>query len=140
MSLFEEIFGKKTPEENYKEKYGENETQIIQDETFKAITLKREGNFKGANEIYIDLNNKFGSNPVILKSWAKILVCLGRYDNAIEKYQEASKLYREIGSGEYWQCDSQLNKIKNRHDNSQEFKGWVSAISGGSISPNEVKL
>ena len=142
MGIFDDFFGtnNQNPEDKYIKKYGENNTDIINKEISKAINLKREGDFKGANSIYVELNNKYGSNPVILKSWAKILVCLSEYDEAIAKYEEASKLYSELGSGEYWQCDRQSAHIRSRHDDPQRFKEWVSAISGGALKPEDVEL
>jgi len=134
MNLFEKIFGSKTPEEKYVKKYGDEGVEIIQNKISSAVELKRNGNFTEANEIYSNLDIQYPNNPVILKSWAKILICLGEYDSAITKYKEASKLYREIGSGEYWQCDDQINTIKNRFEDPQSFKEWVNILSGGNIN------
>ena len=75
---------------------------------------------------------------MIFKSWAKVLVCLGQYDEAIAKYYMAIKLFDEEGDeSESWQCNDQIKEIKNRFSNPTKFRQWVSAISGGSISPNE---
>jgi tetratricopeptide (TPR) repeat protein len=114
--------------------------KTIGDEIQIAVGLKRNGNFDEANNIYIDLNNNFPNEPMIIKSWAKIFVCLQEYDKAIDKYEIASKLYKNIGNPEYYQCDDQANKIKSRFNDPDSFKSWVSAISGGSIDIQSVEL
>jgi len=118
----------------YESRFGLEISKKIDDEISIAVQFKRAGDFNKANDIYIKLNNQYPNNPIVLKSWAKISVCLGNYNQAIEKYKSASKLYKEFESGEYWQCDEQIKDIKNRYDDPELFKKWVYAVSGGSIT------
>ena len=100
----------------------------------EAVKYKREGDFDKANAIYKSLNENSPNNPMILKSWAKIMVCSGNYNQATKLYQKSSDLYKKSGNGEYWQCDEQINDIKNRFDDPEKFKNWVRAVSGGSVT------
>jgi len=110
-------------------------TEYILGKISEAVELKRNGEFDSANQIYINLDNEYPNNPIILKSWAKTLVCLGKYDYAIEKYQLAAQYYNELGNNEEsWQCKEQILEIKNRFINPEKFKNWVRGVSGGSIS------
>ena len=118
----------------YESMFGLEISKKIDDEISRAVQFKRAGDFNKANDIYKKLNNQYPNNPIVLKSWAKISVCLGNYNQAIEKYKSASKLYKEFESGEYWQCDEQIKDIKNRYDDPELFKKWVYAVSGCSIT------
>lgn len=103
-----------------------------------GIEFKRKGKYKEAVSIYTQLNDKYPNNPVIFKSWAKVLVCLGQYENAITKYNSAIKYFDKEGKeGESWQCNDQIDEINNRTNDPIRFRQWVSAISGGSISPTD---
>jgi len=118
----------------------EQEKELILEKITQAVSLKRNGDFDKANSIYTGLDSKFPNDPIIHKSWAKILVCLGEYDNAIEKYKNASVLYKSIGNPEYYQCDDQMQKIVNRFENPEKFTSWVYAVSGGSIQRENVVI
>ena len=121
-------------EQKNREKEKHNKERIL-DKISQAVDLKRKGKFNDANEIYSNLNSEHPENPVILKSWAKTLVCMGQYEDAIEKYQLAIKHFDEQGNeGESWQCNDQIMEIKNRFNNPEQFKNWVRAVSGGSVS------
>ena len=106
----------------YESKFGLEISKNIDNEISRAVQFKRAGDFNKANAIYIKLNNQYPNNPIVLKSWAKISVCLGNYNQAIEKYKCASKLYKELENGQYWQCDEQIKDIKNRFDDPERFK------------------
>jgi tetratricopeptide (TPR) repeat protein len=121
----------------YKRNERINKETLVQ-EILKGIELKRVGEFQRAISLYSQLNAKYPDTAMIFKSWAKVLVCLGQYDEAIAKYYMAIKLFDEEGDeSESWQCNDQIKEIKNRFSNPTKFRQWVSAISGGSISPNE---
>tara|TARA_Y100001970_G_C14242491_1_gene865793 strand:- start:3123 stop:3572 length:450 start_codon:yes stop_codon:yes gene_type:complete len=127
--------------EGYKEKYGKNNIESIYKDILMAQQIKREGNFEGANLIYIRLNNKYGKNPAILKSWGKTLICLLEYEDAINKFEEACEMYKEFKiKDECLQCDIHINHIRSRYDNPEFFKKWVSDISGKAIHAKDVKL
>jgi len=118
----------------------EKNKKIILDKIQEAVELKRVGNFDDANSLYLDLNNKYTNNPIIIYSWAKILVCMQEYDKAVEKFTIASKLFQNIGNSQYYQSDEHIETIQNRFEDSENFKSWVSRISGGSVEPNNVNL
>jgi|APSaa5957512493_1039668.scaffolds.fasta_scaffold14564_3 hypothetical protein len=105
-----------------------------------AIRLKRSGDFEGANTIYSLLNEKCPNDPDIMMSWAKIFVCLGKYDIAIEKYQRASNLYMDSGRNDWQLCEAQIAGINNRFNEPERFKDFVVAVSGNSISRQDVIL
>ena len=90
------------------------------------------------NIIYLD--DKCPNDPDIMMSWAKIYVCLGNYDNAIKKYQEASRLYMDFGRTDWQLCEAQIQGIKNRFNEPELFKDFVVAASGNSISRQDVIL
>lgn len=107
---------------------------IIQD----LVQLKRQGKFEDANNGYFKLSeqekNDSHNYPYILKSWAKVLVCQGEYDKAIEFFEKAKILFKENGNmQESWQCGDQAKTIKNRNKNRELFIDYVNAVSGGSI-------
>lgn len=121
-------------DQSNKEKEKQNKEKIL-GQISQAVDLKRNGEFKSANKIYTNLNNEYPENPIILKSWAKTLVCMGQYDDAIEKYQLAVKHFdAQDNDGESLQCNDQIMGIKNRLNNPEQFKNWVRAVSGGSVS------
>ena len=105
-----------------------------------AIRLKRNGDFHGANKIYNTLNEEYPNDPDIIMSWAKIFVCLGEYNNAIEKYQKASKLFRASDRNDWMNCEAQITGINNRLNEPERFKDFVVAVSGNSISRQDVIL
>ena len=137
MKLFEDYNSKKIEEEKKDE---EQNKEIILDKIQEAVNLKRSGDFQAANSLYIDLNNKYPNNPKIIVSWAKILVCMQEYDKAIEKFANASILFKNTGNSYYYQSNEFIQNIQNRFDEPGDFKNWVSAVSGGSIEPNDVNL
>lgn len=65
---------------------------------YQAVDLMRAGKFNQANKIYIDLDKANPNNPTILKSWAKIIVCLGDYTVAVDKYNQAITFYELQGN------------------------------------------
>ena len=67
------------------------------------------------------------NNPDIIMSWAKIFVCLGKYDIAIEKYQRASNLYMDSGRNDWQLCEAQIAGINNRFNEPERFKDFVVA-------------
>ena len=112
----------------------QNKDKIL-DNISKAVSFKRIGDFVRANKIYINLHKEHPDNPIVLKSWAKTIVCLGKYDEAVQKYKMAIKYFDALGNtGESWQCNDQIKEIENRFNDPDQFKNWVSAVSGGSIS------
>ena len=113
---------------------------MYQYEIDKAINLKRSGDFDGANQIYIELNEKCPNDPDIIMSWAKIYICLGKYDIAIEKYKLASSLFQKFGRNNWMQCEAQVEGIKNRFNEPDRFKDFVVAVSGNSISRKNIIL
>jgi len=113
---------------------------MYQYEIDKAINLKRSGDFDGANQIYIELNEKCPNDPDIIMSWAKIFICLGKYDNAIEKYKLASALYQKSGRSDWMKCEAQIGGINNRLNEPDRFKDFVVAVSGNSIKREDIIL
>ena len=116
---------------------GELEPRIVQG-IEQAVQFKRAGRFEEADALYRQLDQWTPEHPTVLKSWAKIQVCMGAYDEAVDLYQRASRHYRQMGSGEYWQCEDQINEINNRATNPAAFKDWVRAISGGVVRDAEI--
>ena len=113
---------------------------MYQLEIDNAIRLKRSGDYQGANQIYSSLDKVCPNDPDIIMSWAKIFVCLGEYDTAINKYQIASRLFRSTGRSDWMVCESQITGIKNRFNEPERFKDFVVAVSGNSISRKEINL
>ena len=71
----------------------------------EAVQLKRNGKFDEASDIYAELNIRFPDHPGILKSWAKISVCQFKYNQAIEKFETAIRLYEKFNNQqEIFQC------------------------------------
>ncbi|MBT4398219.1 MAG: hypothetical protein HOD37_01970 [Bacteroidetes bacterium] len=107
---------------------------LIEEKIAQAVSLKRDSDFNGANLIYEQLNDQYPHSPVILKSWAKTLVCLGLYEDAINKFQLAVKLFIPQGMENHaWQCNNQIMEIRNRSKTPEQFKKYIRAVSGGTI-------
>jgi len=107
----------------------------------RIVEIKRMGNFEAADQEYSLLAQKEKDEPqnypYILKSWAKIKVCLGNYDEALEMMLTASQGFRTINNQtDAWQCNDQANTIKNRNLNKNEFSEYVNAVSGGLLRSN----
>ena len=113
---------------------------MSQIEIDNAIRLKRSGDYQGANQIYSSLDKECPNDPDIIMSWAKIFICLGEYETAINKYQIASRLFQEAGRNDWMKCQAQISGIKNRFNEPELFKDFVVAVSGNSISRNEITL
>jgi hypothetical protein len=113
---------------------------MFQREIDNAIRLKRNGDFQGANQIYSTINEQCPNDPDIIMSWAKIFVCLGEYDTAIEKYKIASRLFRESGRDRWKLCDAQIMGINNRFNEPEKFKDFIVSVSGNSISRENINL
>jgi tetratricopeptide (TPR) repeat protein len=97
----------------------------------EAIVHKRAGEYGKAVAVYSDLSNQFPKHPGILKSWAKILVCQNKYEDAILKFRKAASLYAELGNeSEGWQCNDQISTVKNRFNNQGDFIQYYRAVSG----------
>ena len=116
-------------------KYGLMLTDPLSDEIGKTVDLLKNGHFQKALKIWNNWNTAWPEVLFILKQLADILVCLEDYDNAIIKYKQASRLYEEDISGEFWDCEQPIYIIQNRFKNPQKFREWVNVISRGSI-PN----
>jgi tetratricopeptide (TPR) repeat protein len=107
----------------------------------KCVKLKRTGDFESANRIYNELDQQFPNTAKILKSWAKTLLCLRRYNEAIEKFTTAAKIYdqeRDMQNAHI--CRANAKEIQNRYKNTSAFIECVVANSGGSINKHQVKL
>jgi tetratricopeptide (TPR) repeat protein len=101
----------------------------------EAVSLKREGKFEDANEVYRKLDQDNPNYPVILKSWAKTLICLGKYSLAESYMLRAAIGYNKNGDdGNAWQCNDQLSTIQNRFDDPDDFKSYVRGVSAGLIT------
>mgnify|MGYP001204548806 CR=1 FL=1 len=101
----------------------------------KAVSLKREGKFEDASELYRKLDKANPDYPVILKSWAKTLICLGEYSLAEGKMLRAAIIYNKKGDdGNAWQCNDQLSTIQNRFNDPDDFKSYVRGVSAGLIT------
>lgn len=97
----------------------------------EAIQIKRNGMFHEASDIYSELNIRFPDHPGILKSWAKISVCQFKYNQAIEKFESAIKLYEEFNNQqEIFQCRDQISTINNRFNDPATFTQYYRAVSG----------
>ena len=102
------------------------------------VKIKREGRFEEANKKYMELSIKEKDDkhnyPYILKSWAKVLVCLGKYETAIEYFDNAAELFNNSGNKtDEWQCRDQSKKIRKRDEYRDEFIDYVRGVSGGQI-------
>lgn len=97
----------------------------------EAVVHKRAGEYGKAVAVYSYLSNQFPKHPGILKSWAKILVCQNKYEDAILKFRKAASLYTELGNeSEVWQCNDQISTVKNRFNNQDDFIQYYRAVSG----------
>lgn len=104
----------------------------------ELINLKRQGKFeeaiKGYTKLAMEENNDPNNYPYILKSWAKVLICLGEYEKATNFFEEAALLFQNIGNDtDTWQCTNHAYKIKNRYKNRDGFINYVKVVSGGSL-------
>lgn len=102
------------------------------------VAKKRNGDFEAANHGYSILaeqeQNDLHNYPYVLKSWAKVLVCIGNYDIAEEKMSLAAKLFdSRNNSSEAWQCNDQVQTIENRTRNWADFCEYVLGVSGGMV-------
>lgn len=68
-------------------------TADIQNKIDNAINYKRAGEFDKSIKIYEHLNNECPNDPIILKSWAKVLIASGNYDLGLEYLIKAKKLF-----------------------------------------------
>ena len=110
-----------------------NRDQILK-RISEAVGLKRQGKFEEARQIYENLDNSNPNNPIILKSWAKTLVCLRMYDLAGTYFMKAAiQFKKEFNEGSAWQCNDQFNTIQNRFEYPEDFKEYVFHTSGGII-------
>ena len=101
----------------------------------EAVILKREGKFEDACEVYRKLDKANPNYPVILKSWAKTLICLGEYSLAESCMLRAAIGYDKNGDdGNAWQCNDQLSTIQNRLNDPVDFKSYVRGVSAGLIT------
>ena len=124
--------------DNYDYQFEQREAQkrkktesYLQDKVNKAVQHKRNGEFEKAHQIYLNLDNKFPNTPLVFKSWAKVLVCMGSYEDAISNFSLASDLYKKQGNeGESWQCDNHISKIRNRRIDLDNFINYMRALSG----------
>ena len=121
-----------------KQSYPNQTTDDVLDIIQNLVQLKRQGKFKEASDGYSELSEKEQNDshnyPYILKSWAKVLVCMGEYEKAIEYFEKAKILFKENdNTGESWQCGDQAITIKNRNKNRELFIDYVNAVSGGSL-------
>ena len=106
-----------------KQSYHNQPTDDVLETIRDLVILKRKGDFEAANRGYIILAKQemddLHNYPYVLKSWAKIIICLGSYDVAAEKMAHAAKLFESNNNAsEAWQCNDQmqtiLNSLKNR--------------------------
>ncbi len=102
------------------------------------VSKKRNGDYNAANDGYIILaeeeKDDLHNYPYVLKSWAKVLVCIGSYDVAAEKMSLAAKLFNSHNNvAEAWQCNDQAQTIANRTRNRADFSDYVRGVSGGMI-------
>lgn len=104
----------------------------------ELINLKRMGKHHEAEEGYKALAEREKDEPInyphVLKSWAKVKICLGEYEEAISMMKQASVLFKQIGNNtDAWQSKDQAETLINRHKNRDEFISYVQCASGGSV-------
>lgn len=108
----------------------------------RLIDLKRVGRFEESLQGYRILAEKENDHPLhyplVLKGMAKVLVCLGRYEEAISTFEKACNHFRQInGQGEVMQCSSQASTVRERYTDKETFISYVRAASGGILDyPN----
>jgi len=122
-----------------KQTYPNQPTDDVLEIILKLVSLKKQGKFEEANDGYCKLalqeKNDTHNFPYILKSWAKVLVCLGEYDKAIMYFERAADLFnKNDNSCEFSQCTRHSKIVKNRFDSCQDFIDYVKGVSGGSLS------
>jgi len=121
-----------------KQTYPNQPTDDVLEIIKNLIELKRQGKFEDASNGYSKLaeeeKNDTHNYPYVLKSWAKVLICQGEYDKAIEFLETAATLFLNSGNKtDTWQCNDQAKTIRNRYLNREDFIDYVIAVSGGSL-------
>jgi hypothetical protein len=105
----------------------------------RLVDLKRRGFHSEANQqyelLYGEEKEDDHNAPYVLKSWSKVLVCLGEYERAESMFRTASTMFKlNNNETESWQCGDQANTIRNRYSNARDFIDYVKAASGGSLA------
>lgn len=122
--------------------YPNQPSDLVLAEIELLIELKRNGEYLAADIRYLQLYEREKEDifdvPYILKSWAKVVLCLGDYDRAIDFFNKAANGFLHNGNNDQaWQCNDQSLTIKNRNLNKEDFIDYVKSASGGSLSyPN----
>ncbi|MDD2230005.1 MAG: tetratricopeptide repeat protein [Candidatus Cloacimonetes bacterium] len=121
---------------------GYNKPQLPDDvflEIRRLVELKRRGRHHDAEEGYRQYADKLIGNTSdfvyahILKGWAKIKICLGEYEEAIDMLNQAARLFKSVDEEEAFQCSSQATILMRRDTYRNQFIAYVKAASGGSI-------
>lgn len=108
------------------------------DEFTRLVELKRQGRFYEADAGYAALyeqeKEEIRNLAYVLKSWAKVKLCLGEYEIFIQFMHKAANLFQTIHLVyEVWQCLDQAKTVENRFTNPEDFIDYVRAASGGAL-------
>jgi hypothetical protein len=122
-----------------KQTYQNQPTDDVLEIIKKLVEMKRSGGYEEANQRYTELaaneKNDNHNYPYILKSWAKVIICLGEYKLAIDTFRDAADLFQFSGNnGEAWQCRNHANTVKNRNEKREDFISYIQSVSGGSLN------
>lgn len=119
--------------------YPNQPTDDVLEEIRKIVELKRAGNFEIADDRYRILAQKEKDDswnyPYVLKSWAKVHICLGNYDKAIALFVEAVRGFEKNDNDqETFQCNHHAMIIRNRNLDRDGFIEYVRSASGNALN------
>jgi tetratricopeptide (TPR) repeat protein len=97
----------------------------------EAVDLKRKGRYEESINKYKSLFSANPNIPQVHEGMAKVCAVIGRYNDAVQCFDLASKLYSSFGDeNKAMLCSGYRELFSNPNENDREFKEIVNSLRG----------